>query len=196
MLLRSDEKKTQGRGRLRAALARARETYREYSEADDAKPAAEIAEPAPLPVRPARGEDPDVYLDVPKLAVDEIELKIDELKARVALNARVLDLVTLDVGVEADLKGVDLDIRGVEAEALLKVRLDNLAVIVDRVMGTIDRNPQILQGLTERLGATLEELGGGAGAAVGQIAGSAGHAVEHLSGADAGQQDGGTATEG
>jgi hypothetical protein len=186
MLLLSD-KKSSVRGRVREALERARQTYREYSGASDEEPApatGEVVDPAPLPKRRPRADEPDVYLDVPKVEVDEIELKLDELNARVALQARVLDLVTLDVGIDAELKGVDLDIKGVRAEALLKVRLDNLAVIVDRVMDTIDRNPQVLQGLTERLGATLEQVGNGAGSAVDQIAGSASSAVEHLSGAD------------
>jgi hypothetical protein len=162
-MLLSSEKKSSGRGRLRAALERARATYREYSGA---------TEQAPLPVRP-RSEDPDVYLDVPKVKVDEIDLKLDELRARVALQARVLDLVQLDVGIDAELRGVELDIKGVEAEALLKVRLDNLAVIVDRVMRTVESNPGFLQALTDHLGSTVERLGNGAGSA-----------VEHLSGAD------------
>jgi hypothetical protein len=109
----------------------------------------------------------------------------------VALEAHVLDLLRLDVGVDAELRDVGLKIKGVDAEAHLKVRLENLTTIVDRVMDTIDRNPQILQGLTERLGATLEDVGSGAGRAledvgsgtgraVGDIGESAGKAVEDV----------------
>ena len=93
--------------------------------------------------------------------VDTIALKLDELHARVALEAHVLDLLRIDVGVSADLRGVDLRIDGVDAEALLKVRLDNLAQIVDRVMSTIESNPQILDGLVRDLGRGLDA---GAGA--------------------------------
>jgi hypothetical protein len=115
----------------------------------------------PTPRAPDRRDDPDVLLDVPRLHVDDIELKLDELHARVALEAHVLDLLRLDVGVTADLRGVDLEIAGVDAQALLKDRLDNLAQIVDRVMSTIDRNPQLLDGLVRDLGRSL---GAGAGA--------------------------------
>jgi acetolactate synthase regulatory subunit len=43
---------------------------------------------------------------------------------------------------------VDLTIRGVRAEALLKGRLDNAADI-DRTITTIDLNPQILERLLQ-----------------------------------------------
>ena len=107
----------------------------------------------------ARRDDPDVYLDVPRLHVDEIDLKLEELTARVALDVHVLDLLRLNVGVDAHLRGVELQIKGVDAEAQLKVRLENLTVILDRVMSTIDQNPQILEGLTDRLAASLDEVG-------------------------------------
>src|SRR3954470_7093501 len=45
--------------------------------------------------------EPDVLLDVPQLSIDRIELELDSLTARVALQARVLDMVTLDVGADA-----------------------------------------------------------------------------------------------
>jgi hypothetical protein len=129
---------------------------------------------------PVQQDDPDVVLDISKLHVDEIDLTIDELKARVALEAHVLDLLRLDVGVDAELRGVGLKIKGVDAQALLKVRLENLSTIVERVMDTIDRNPQILEGLTERLGATLENVGSGAGQALGDIGEGAAKAVEDV----------------
>jgi hypothetical protein len=129
---------------------------------------------------PVQQDDPDVVLDIPKLHVDEIDLNIAELKAKVSLEAQVLDLLRLDVGVDAELRDVGLKIKGVDAEAHLKVRLENLTTIVDRVMSTIDRNPQILERLTERLGATLENVGSGAGRALEDIGESAGKAVEDV----------------
>ncbi|HET6635258.1 MAG TPA: hypothetical protein VFH77_09530, partial [Streptomyces sp.] len=38
-----------------------------------------------------RGDDPDVLLDVPQLHVDEIGLEVENLRARVSLQAEVLD---------------------------------------------------------------------------------------------------------
>lgn len=116
--------------------------------------------------------DPDVLLDVPVLKVDSIHLELDNLDARVALKAQVLDLVKLNVGVDAHLGKLRIDIKGVEAQALLKVRLDRVAAIVDRVLTTIDRNPE----LVKSLGRTVEDVGHGAGRALGET----GEAVEDV----------------
>src|SRR5215210_1007868 len=83
------------------------------------------------------GDDPDVLLDVPVVKVDRIHLELDNLDAHVALKAKVLDLVNLNVGVNAHLGKLRIDIEGVEAQALVKVRLDHVAAIVDRVLTTI-----------------------------------------------------------
>jgi len=125
-------------------------------------------------------DEPDVLLDVPVLQVEEISLEVDDLRARVALEADVLDLLKLHVGVDAELGRVQLTIKGVEAQALLKVRLDNVAGILDRVMTTIDNNPAIVERLTEQIGTAVEGVGTGAGRAVGDLAAGAGSAVEDL----------------
>src|ERR671922_223767 len=135
------------------------------------------------------GDDPDVLLDVPVVKVDSIHLELENLNAHVALKTRVLDLVKLDVGVDAHLGKLRLDIKGVEAQALLKVRLDHVAAIVDRVLTTIDRNPK----LVESLGHAVEEIGPGAGQAVGnldQTVGGVGQTVGEL-GQGVGQAAGG-----
>jgi pyruvate/2-oxoglutarate dehydrogenase complex dihydrolipoamide acyltransferase (E2) component len=131
--------------------------YRSYATSDD---------PA------AAGQDPDVLLDVPVVKVDRIHLKVEELEARVSLNAKVLDLVTLDVGVDVHLGKLEIEIEGVEAQALVKVRLDHVAAIVDRTLTTIDRNPE----LVKSLGQAIEDVGQGAG----QTLGEAGEAVEDV----------------
>lgn len=116
--------------------------------------------------------DPDVLLDVPVLKVDSIHLELDDLDAHVALMAKILELVSLNVGVDARLGKVRLDIKGVEAQALLKVRLDHVAAIVDRVLTTVDRNPE----LVESIGRAVRSTGAGAG----QTLGSAGRATERV----------------
>jgi hypothetical protein len=103
--------------------------------------------------------DPDVLLDVPVIKVDSIHLELDDLDAHVSLLAKVLDLVKLSVGVDVHLGQLRLDVKGVEAQALLKVRLERVTAIVDRVLTTLDRNPELL----ESLGRTLEDVGQGAG---------------------------------
>jgi hypothetical protein len=127
----------------------------------------------------------DVYLDVPEVKVEEIDLEVENLRARVSLQAEVLDLVRLNVGADVELGRVKLTIKGVEAQALLKVRLDNVAHIIDRVMNTIDDNPQILENLTRGIGTAVRDLGTGAGHAVQEVGAGAGHAVQDV-GAGAG----------
>jgi e3 binding domain len=105
---------------------------------------------------------PDVVLDVPELRVDSIHLEVDELDAHLALKARVLNLVKLNVGIDIHLSRVKLDVKGVEAEVVLKARLDHVTAIVDRLMTSLDRNPELVKGLSK----AVSEVGRGAGEAV------------------------------
>src|SRR5688572_7771265 len=73
--------------------------------------------------------DPDVLLDVPNLSVDEITLDVENLKAKVSLDARLANLLALTAGADVSIDKVKLTIKGVKAEVLLKVRLDNVAQI-------------------------------------------------------------------
>ena len=124
-----------------------------------------------------RHDEPDVLLDVAELRVDEISLEVEDLTARVSLQANVLDLLNLHVGVDATLGGVQLTIKGVEAKVLLKARLDNVARIIDRVLTTIDNNPEIIGQLTEPVGQAVVEVGAGTAEVVDDVATGAGSAV-------------------
>jgi hypothetical protein len=98
----------------------------------------------------------------------------------VSLQAEVLDLLKLSVGADVLLGKVQLDIKGVEAQALLKVRLDYVAAVIGRVLATIDRNPQMLEHLTSGLGAAAGELGRGAGRSLDQIGRGAGRSLDEV----------------
>jgi hypothetical protein len=100
--------------------------------------------------------DPDVMLSIPNLGVDHIGLTVDNLRAHVELHAKVLDLLELHVGADASIDKVELNIENVRVQAMLKVKLENVVKIVDRVMQTIDNNPEILTNLTAGLGKGLE----------------------------------------
>ena len=65
-------------------------------------------------------DEPDVLVDIPVANVDEIHFELDDLEARISLHAEVLDLVKLSVGVHVELGKVELDIKGVQAQALLR----------------------------------------------------------------------------
>lgn len=108
----------------------------------------------------AASGDPDVLLDVPNLSVDEITLEVENLKAKVSLDARLANLLALTAGADVSIDKVKLQIKGVKAEVLLKVRLDNVAAIIDRTLTTIDRNPEILTKLLESVDKTVGTVGG------------------------------------
>lgn len=91
---------------------------------------------------------PDVLLDVPDLEVEEISLEVRDLHARIALEARLAELVQLHVGADVDISDVVLEIKGVKAEAHLVARLDNVVTIIDRALATVDAHPEILAELS------------------------------------------------
>jgi hypothetical protein len=122
-------------------------------------------------------EEPDVLLDVPVLKVGSINLEVRGLRAHVAVLAELANFVNLSVGVDARLEEVKLEIEDVEAQALLKVRLERVRAILESALRTVAENPQILQSLSQTVDRTAEQVGGVAGQAVGE-----GGAVSELSG--------------
>src|SRR5215217_1751463 len=125
----------------------------------------------------AGSDEPDVLLDVPVLKVEEINLTVEGLRAHVSVLAELADLVKLSVGADVGLDKVELQIKGVEAQALLKVRLEQVRAILDKALTTIGENPEILQSLVRTVDRTLGEVGGAAREAVGE-----GGAVSQLTG--------------
>ena len=143
-------------GRSSTARKRSHEEFEDYSVLD-----------------PKDIEDgPDVLLDVPVVKVDEINLEVEDLRAQVSVTAEVRGLVELSVGVEAQLGKVELNIQGVEAQALVKARLDNVSAILDRVLLSLDRNPELL----ESVGEAVERVGSGTG----KLLSESGEAVEDV----------------
>ena len=115
-----------------------------------------------------------------RLPVSVVLLEVEELRAHVSVQAEVLNLLRLSVGADVQLGGVHLEIKGVEAQALLKVRLDKIAEIINRVLSTIDRNPQIFDQIVAPLGAAARELEGTVGRSVDEVAGAVGSATPDL----------------
>jgi hypothetical protein len=95
-------------------------------------------------MQPGLTPNRDVILEIPELSVDSIGLTVKDVRAHVALDANAMNLVQVTAGVDVGIKEVQLGIVGVFAEAYLYVDLDNVARIVDRVVLTLDRNPEIL----------------------------------------------------
>jgi hypothetical protein len=100
----------------------------------------------------------DVYINAPVVKVDEIKFELDDLRAHLAVLAEAGHFVQVNAGAGVRLGKVELDIKCVETQALLEVRLRNITNILGRVLTTLDRNPELLQSVGEALG----DVGGGA----------------------------------
>jgi hypothetical protein len=105
-------------------------------------------------------QQPDVVLDIPNLSIESITLEVQGLKAHVALDAQLANLLHLTAGADASLESVKLDIKGVKAQAALIVRLDNVRAIIERTLQTLDNNPQIITQLTGTLDNAVNVTGG------------------------------------
>ena len=111
--------------------------------------------PEETPARQDVRQDVDVLLDVQELEVDKIGLTVRDLKAHVSVVAELASLVSLQVGVDARLDEVELEIEGVRAKLLLKVRLENVRAILTHALDTVAEHPQILRTLTRALDELL-----------------------------------------
>jgi hypothetical protein len=111
-------------------------------------------------------QEPDVLLDVSELEVDKITLEVEDLRAHVSILVELANLLNLSVGVDARLDQVKLEIEGVEADVVLKVRLKHIRAILEKALDTIGEHPEILRILArsisrvvrESLGETLSTL--------------------------------------
>ena len=112
--------------------------------------------------RSERSDDdtPTFMLDVPVLNIDELHLEVNELRAHVSSRAELANLVKINVGVDVYLDDVNLDIKGLEAQALLKVQLDRVLGTLDRALEAINNNPQILSEVVQDLDSAVEDTGG------------------------------------
>ncbi|KAK0344406.1 hypothetical protein LTR02_011150 [Friedmanniomyces endolithicus] len=116
--------------------------------------------------------DPDVYLNA-SVHVGTIDLQVDNLTAKINLDAQVLSLLTFNAGVDLSISKVRLLIENVNAKVLLEARLENLVRMINDTLASIDLNPVIatlgqdvsnivnttVGGLTSTAGSALSSLG-------------------------------------
>jgi hypothetical protein len=117
--------------------------------------------------RPAT-EEPDMLLDVPTVEVERINLEAVGLRAHVSLLAELPYLVHLSAGADVRLERVKVELEGVKAQALFKVRLEHARAILQKGLDAITENPQVLEGLARVVDLTSEQVGGTARDAVGE----------------------------
>lgn len=133
-----------------------------------------------LAMQAMQGSDqPDVLLDIPNLSVEEITLEVNNLQVHIALDARLANLLKLTAGADASIDNVKLTIKGVQAQATLIVRLDNVRAIIERTLQTLDNNPQLVTQLLSTVDNSVNTVGGVANNTVGTVGGIAGTALRN-----------------
>jgi pyruvate/2-oxoglutarate dehydrogenase complex dihydrolipoamide acyltransferase (E2) component len=89
-------------------------------------------------------DDTDVVLDVPVLKIEELDLEVEELQAHISARAELAGFLNIDVGVNAYVGQVKLNIKGVEAQVQLKVKLERILGSIDRALAAIEKNPRLI----------------------------------------------------
>jgi pyruvate/2-oxoglutarate dehydrogenase complex dihydrolipoamide acyltransferase (E2) component len=116
------------------------------------------------------GEDADVVLDVPMLNVEELDLEVEDLRAHISARAQLADFVNINVGVDAYLDKVKLEMKGVEAQVLLKVQLERILGTIERALTVIEQNPGLLDAALREANRATGEIEGAVGGAADQSA--------------------------
>ena len=101
----------------------------------------------------------DVTLDVSRLELDKLELEVEDLKAQIALQARIAELVDVNVGADVELGEVELDLQGVAAEALLEVHLDEIRQILGQALKTLEQRPELITQALNAAERAADEVG-------------------------------------
>jgi hypothetical protein len=115
------------------------------------------------------GQAPDVLLDVTELEVKSLTLEVENLRAHVSVLAELANLVNLSVGVDARLDRVKLEIEGVEAKVLLKVRLEHIRAILEKALDTVAEHPELLRIVSRSLSRVVRESLGEAQATLSEV---------------------------
>lgn len=119
-------------------------------------------------------QEPDVYLNA-SVHVGLISIEVDNITAKVNLDAKVLNLLHFTAGVDASIDRVKLTIENVNAKVLLEARLENVVAMVDDVLHSIDLNPIVAtlgNVVTDVVGNVTDELGGGSSSSTSTATGS------------------------
>ncbi|KAK3209174.1 hypothetical protein GRF29_69g1009587 [Pseudopithomyces chartarum] len=102
--------------------------------------------------------EPDVFLNA-SVSVGEIHIEVQNLTAKINLDAQVLQLLSFNAGVDLSIQRVNLLIQNVTAKVLLEARLANLVLMINDTLSSIDLNP-ILAELGNGLGTIINSTSG------------------------------------
>ncbi|KAL1598670.1 hypothetical protein SLS60_007810 [Paraconiothyrium brasiliense] len=110
--------------------------------------------------------EPDVFLNA-SVHVGEIHIEVQNLTAKINLDAQVLQLLSFNAGVDLSIDRVNLLIQNVTAKVLLEARLANLVLMINDTLSSIDLNPIIAE-LGNGLGTIINSTTG----LIGDVTGS------------------------
>jgi hypothetical protein len=86
------------------------------------------------------------------VCVDSLALTVDSLKTRLALDTRVANLVRIHAGADVVMGNVDVNLKGVQANALVLIDLSDVVHVTDQTLTFIDKHPEVvprLQGASD-----------------------------------------------
>ncbi|KAF2113410.1 hypothetical protein BDV96DRAFT_648371 [Lophiotrema nucula] len=101
--------------------------------------------------------EPDVFLNA-SVHIGEIHIEVQNLTAKINLDAQVLQLLSFNAGVDVSIDRVNLLIQNVTAKVLLEARLSNLVLMINDTLSSIDLNPIIAE-LGNGLGTIINQTG-------------------------------------
>ncbi|MCJ1407734.1 hypothetical protein MMC19_001805 [Ptychographa xylographoides] len=102
---------------------------------------------------------PDVYLNA-SVSVQEIDITVSNLTAKINLQASVLQLLQFNAGIDLSIDRVSLQIQNVSAHVVLEARLENLVLMINDTLNSIDLNP-IIATLGQDVGSLVNTTLGG-----------------------------------
>jgi hypothetical protein len=101
-----------------------------------------------------------MLLDFPNVSVDELEMEVHNLTARVTVEGRIGNLVKVSTGVEVSVGDLSVSMKGVQASALLVARLDNIKQMLDKGLQAAEHNPDLLNVPMDQAGPSRAPTGG------------------------------------
>lgn len=101
--------------------------------------------------------EPDVVLDVPLLRIGEVKLDVENLEAKICINARLASFIHIEVGTKVLVEKAKLEIKEVEAEAYLRARLKRVEAIFMKALKTLDENPDLIKDLISNVAKKPDE---------------------------------------
>jgi hypothetical protein len=101
---------------------------------------------------------PDIYLNA-SVHVGEIDILVENLTAKINLEAQVLSLLTFNAGVDLSIDRVALTIQNVTAKVVLEARLENLVLMIGDILNSLDLNPALVALGTDLVNITNTTVG-------------------------------------